>query len=75
MDAVLTIHRDGTVSGLYTEAIPLQELGTLAVNRITEIEFDPAGQCWEARDHNGAVLHSNPSRQACLDWEHERFNR
>ena len=74
-NAVLTFKPDGVVVGIYTEVIPLGAIGTLKVNRLTEIEFNDSTQEWEARDRIGTVLFSNPSRQSCLDWEHRNFNR
>ena len=72
--AVLTFKPDGMVVGIYTEAIPLAAIGTLKINRLTEIEFNDSTQEWEARDRIGTVLFSNPSRQRCLEWEHQEFN-
>ena len=71
---VLTFKPDGMVVGIYTEAIPLAAIGTLKINRLTEIEFNDSTQEWEVRDRIGTVLFSNPSRQSCLDWEHQEFN-
>ena len=71
---VLTFKPDGMVVGIYTEAIPLAAIGTLKINRLTEIEFNGSAQEWETRDRIGTVLFSNPSRQSCLDWEHQEFN-
>lgn len=60
----------GRVDCLYTEAIDLRELGTLNVVRATSIEFNPASQKWEVRAADaGMLLHSHPSREACLRWE------
>ncbi len=73
--AVLTFKPTGVVVGIYTEVIPLHSIGSLKVNRLTEIEFNDSTQEWEARDRIGTVLFSNPSRQRCLDWEHREFNR
>ena len=73
--AVLTFKPNGVVVGIYTEVIPLGTIGTLKINRLTDIEFNDATQEWEARDRIGTVLFSNPSRQSCLDWEHRKFNR
>ena len=75
MNTVLTFAHNGIVFGLYTEAIPLEELGTLEVIRMTETEFNSATQRWEARDKTGSVLFSHPSRQACIEWEHRAFNQ
>ena len=72
---VLTFKPDGMVVGIYTEAIPLAAIGTLKINRLTEIEFNNSTQEWEARNRIGTVLFSNASRQRCLDWEHREFNQ
>jgi hypothetical protein len=75
MNATLTVHPDGRVTGLYTEAIDLHRLGCLHVERFTTIEFSDEHQQWCVNDTNGRTLHSHPSRQQCLSWEHEHFNR
>jgi hypothetical protein len=72
---VLTIKPGGMVCGLYTEVIPLSEIGALKINRMTEIEFNNDSQQWEARDRAGTVLFSHPSRQQCIEWEHRHFNQ
>jgi len=72
---VLTFEPDGTIHGLYTEVIPLPCLGRLSITRATSIEFDDGCQLWVVRDNAGRVLFQHPSRQACLDWEHEYFNQ
>lgn len=74
-DTVLTFEPDGTAHGLYTEVIPLQSLGRLSIARATSIEFDNGQQCWLVRDNDGQVLFQHPSRQKCLDWEHQHFNQ
>lgn len=74
MNPVLTFELDGVVRCLHTDAIPLQSLGTLQVERATTIEFDPTTQQWEVKDAKGVTLHSDPSRSRCLAWEIERFN-
>ena len=60
---------------LYTEAIDLAAIGPLRIRRATNIEFNEATQQWEVRDAGGALLHSDPSREACLIWEHRHFNQ
>ena len=72
---VLTFDPDGRGHCLHTDAIPLQSLGTLTVQRATTIEFNASTQQWEVKDAAGAILHSNPSRSCCLAWEMDRFNR
>ena len=74
MNPVLTFELDGVVSCLHTDAIPLQSLGTLEVQRAPTIEFISAVQQWEVKDATGLTLHSDPSRSCCLAWELNRFN-
>ena len=71
----LTFDSSGTGRGLYTEAIDLAAIGALEIHRATTIEFNNARQGWEVRDNGGGILFANPSRSACLEWEHERFNQ
>ena len=74
MNATLVFNRDCRVRGLYTEAIELSSLGRLTMERASSIEFNETIQQWEVRDPAGILLHSNFSRQACLDWEQQHFN-
>ena len=60
---------------LYTEAIELAAIGRLTIRRATTIEFSETSQQWEVRDAGGALLHTNPSREVCLTWEHRHFNQ
>ena len=75
MNPVLTFDVDGVVHCLHTDAIPLQSIGTLEVQRATSIEFNASTQQWEVKDATGLTLHSDPSRSCCLAWEVERFNQ
>lgn len=76
----LTFTPTGEVVGLYTEVIPLTELGSLHIERWTLLEFNNSTEEWEVKrlTRNGqtdpTVLFSHPSRQACLHWEHGQFN-
>ena len=74
MRHVLTIEPDGNLACLYTEAIPLEQIGALTVNRLTEIEFNNVSHLWEIKDMDGKVLFTNRSRQRCLKWEHRHYN-
>jgi hypothetical protein len=71
----LTVAPDGIVTGLYTETIPLAEIGSLHIERLTNIEFSDETQQWVVRDRAGRLLFANPSRAACLEWEHRHFNQ
>ena len=55
----ITFSLDGTASCLWTEAVPLHELGRLEVQRASMVEFNGATQLWEVR------LVSAPDTQAC----------
>ena len=74
MNPVLTFDPQGLARCLYTDAIPLQSLGTLDIHRATTIEFNSDGQQWEVKDTEGVILFSDPSRSCCLAWELDRFN-
>ena len=69
--AVITFTPDGSGHALYTEAIDLAEIGPLAIQRATTIEFCNQTQYWRVRDLSGVPLFSSPSRQACLGWERQ----
>ena len=78
MNAVttLTIGRDGTVRGLYTDALDLRQLGQLRMARASVVEFKHTTQEWEVRTPDGKnILFSHRSRETCLRWEREFFTR
>jgi hypothetical protein len=71
--ATLLILPDGTVHGLYTEAIDLAALGTLNIERASTIEFDNRSQLWRVCHQDGHRLYSSASRIDCQRWEQEFF--
>ena len=73
--AVLKFDPAGNGHGLFTEAIELSSLGALEILRASSIEFNNTAQLWEVRNAAGDLLFSHPSRQACLRWEQQYFNR
>ena len=73
--AVLKFDPAGNGHCLFTEAIDLSVLGALEIVRASNIEFNNATQQWEVKSPEGVLLHSDSSRQACLDWERQYFNR
>jgi hypothetical protein len=70
---VITFNLNGTARCLWTEAVPLQELGRLDVHRASQVEFNSSKQKWEVRlaSNPGAVAFSHSSRAVCLHWERE----
>jgi len=70
MSHTLRFNPSGTIECLYTEAIDLHVLGRLKVVRATDIRFCGKSQGWKVRcASTGRLLHTNPSREACLTWE------
>jgi hypothetical protein len=66
----------GTARCLWTEAVPLQELGRLELQRASTVEFNHPMQVWEVRLASDPmdVAFAHPSRQTCLAWEQEQIN-
>jgi hypothetical protein len=64
---------DGTAHCLWTEAVPLHELGHLEITRASTIEFNNNNQQWEVRDLRNTLLFSDPSRETCLAWEQQHI--
>ena len=71
MKSTLRFDPGGHIGCLYTEAIDLRALGRLQVYRATDIRFCEKSQLWNVRcASTGKLLHTDPSRDACLAWEH-----
>jgi hypothetical protein len=71
---VLTFTPEGTVQCLWTEIVPLHELGRLEIQRASNVEFNSSRQHWEVHSRTGRLLYSHRSRTNCLAWEHSFFN-
>ena len=70
MSQTLRFQPGGQIDCLYTEAINLHALGRLHVVRATDIRFCQKSQQWKVRcASTGKLLHTDPSREACLAWE------
>ena len=72
---VLKFDASGDGHCLYSEALDLSSIGALQVVRASLIEFNQAEQKWEVRDAANVLLYSHASRDACLEWENQYFNR
>jgi hypothetical protein len=72
--AIMTFGDDGTAQCLYHELIDLHELGHLACERASVIEFDQATQEWQVKSSDGAtLLYCHASREVCLQWERDHL--
>jgi len=73
MNIQISFHTDGTALCLWTEALPLHELGRLEIHRATNIEFNNTTQQWEVKDLKGRVRFIARSRNACLECEQQNL--
>jgi hypothetical protein len=64
---------NGTAHCLWTEALPLHELGRLEIHRASNIEFNNADQNWEVINRKSRVRFIAKSRSACLEWEQQNL--
>jgi hypothetical protein len=73
---VITFAPDGTARCVGTEAVPLQQIGRLELQRASTVEFNCQQQTWEVRLASApeAVAFLHPSRDICLHWERETLN-
>jgi hypothetical protein len=73
----ITFHEDGTATTLWTDHIPLADLGQCRVRRASWIDWNEHTQRWEVRfdPHADDPVFSDPSREACLAWENWHFNQ
>lgn len=76
MTIAIDITPDGTARCLWTESLPLADIGRLDVARASNVEFNHASQLWEVRlaSNPGRVAFSDPSRAACIAWEIDTIN-
>lgn len=65
----ISFNTDGTAHCLWTEALPLHELGRLEITRASHIEFNNATQKWEMKDRRGKSRFISKSRLTCLERE------
>ncbi len=69
MRTEISFNLDGTAQCLWTEALPLHELGRLEITKASTIEFNNLTQHWQVKDRKGKVRFISGSRSACLEWE------
>ena len=73
MNIQISFKPDGTAQCLWTEALPLHELGRLEITLASNIEFNNTTQHWEVKNRKGRVRFIASSRSACLEWEQENL--
>ena len=73
MNIQISFKPDGTAHCLWTEALPLHELGHLEITRASNIEFNIGAQQWEVKDLKGKVRFFARFRSACLEWEQQNL--
>ncbi len=66
---------DGTVTCLYSEELPLAQIGKLDIKRFTTVEPDSDSVAWVVKDMQGMILFSSLSKTICLAWEESYFNQ
>ena len=73
---IISFGPGGTARCLWTEAVPLHELGRLDIHRASTVEFDDVKKQWEVRlaSNPDVVAFSDPSRETCLQWERKTLN-
>lgn len=71
MQTILMQFDQGVARCLWSDAIPLAELGTLEVTRASRVEFNADAQQWEVRlaSEPGRVAFRHANRATCLKWE------
>jgi hypothetical protein len=73
MNTTISFKPNGTAQCLWTEALPLHELGRLEINRASNVEFNNTNQKWEVIDRRGKLRFFARSRSACLEWEQQNL--
>ena len=73
MTTQISFRPDGTALCLWTEALPLHEIGRLKIQRHTNIDFNNASQHWEVIDRKSKVRFFATSRSECLEWQHQNL--
>ena len=61
----------GDARCVYTDAIELQSIGALTIERASCVEFNAQKQIWEVRLATcpDSIAFSDVSRKRCIEWE------
>lgn len=73
---VIDIGPGGQARCLYTDALPLSEIGSMEVRRASSIEYNNRTRMWEVvLASEDRVAFTHPSRAACVEWEIATINQ
>lgn len=67
----MTISAGGEVRALYSDRLPLREVGRLTVSRASNVEFDERAQEWVAVTPDGREIARGRDRDAVIRREVE----
>ena len=67
----------GLASTLHSELFPLEEIGEINITRWSNIKFNNETKLWEVtlKKEPNHVIYMHSSREKCIDWEHELWER
>jgi hypothetical protein len=67
---ILQVHPDGRRFAIYSDKLPLQELGHITTKRASNVEHNDKTQEWEVTlIGEETPRFANKSRQECIKWE------
>ncbi len=65
----LKIDTSGNVRAVYNDRLRGLSLGSMEVQRASNVEFDPVSQEWEARTPGGELIAKGPNRDEVIKQE------
>lgn len=68
---MLCVRPDGSIEGLYSDEMRLDEVGDIEVRRASNVEFDAASGEWVAETPDGQVIGRARLRSECIRKEVE----
>jgi hypothetical protein len=66
---VIVIRPNGTVRTMWSDALPLREMGHVSAMRASSVEWDEEHQLWVARDNDGKIIAIDKDRDAAIAQE------
>ena len=76
MQSKIYVDNEGNLCGLADDLIDkLYHMGEKKVERVSDVEFDHAQQCWTAKDLGGKIIAEGKIRSEVIAAEREHFNK